>query len=67
MYSEESDSNFIIFIKYELLNDNTIQTTSTGDYEGEIILYRVELEKLWKSYTTFLNSNFVTELIGNNG
>ena len=46
VYSEEGDSNFRIFIKYELLNDNTIQTTSTGDYEGEIILYRVELEKL---------------------
>ena len=47
MYSEEGDSNFRIFIKYELLNDNTIQTTLTGDtggYEGEIILYRVELE-----------------------
>ena len=49
VYSEEGDSNFRIFIKYELLNDNTIQTTltgDTGDYEGEIILYRVELEKL---------------------
>ena len=50
VYSEEGGSNFsIFFIKYELLNDNTIQTTltgDTGDYEGEIILYRVELEKL---------------------